>query len=426
MATTPTPSKAKDDPVAFQAMFEHVSMGIIVVDDKGVIQKANPYSTRLFGYSEPELVGQRIEILIPRKLRSGHAGHRDHYNAKPEPRAMGIGMDLWAVRKDGSEFPVEISLASYEIAGKREVVSFVNDITLRKKAEEALRRLNTELEEKVAARTQELSQALLELQSINEDLKTRMEKEKELSDLKSRFVSMASHEFRTPLGGILTSASLIGRYAGPKDQDKRERHLGIIKASVKNLTSILNDFLSLDKLEGGKVVCRPSDFNLSAFTTELFEEMRPLAKKGQRLLEDYHDWASDEDPGDGISPRDVFLDKDMCRNILINLISNAIKYSPEGTEIRLDVGFHSDRVVLTIQDQGIGIPEEDQKHLFGKFFRAKNALTVQGTGLGLNIVKSYLDLMGGSIEFNSREGKGTNFTVTLPKRLTTGEPVKSL
>lgn len=398
--------------VAYEALFQHSSLGIIVSNAEGVIEQVNPFASRLFGYSDRELVGQKIEVLIPTRLKGRHEAHRTHYHAHPKPRAMGIGMDLWAVRKDGSEFPVEISLANYDSDGRKQVVSFVNDITERKAAEDALRRLNSDLEQKVAERTNELSQAIIELQHINTHLQQEMEqrrraeadarqafeRERELNELKSRFVSMASHEFRTPLSGILTSIALIARYIESGDADKCQRHIQTIRAAVKNLTNILNDFLSLDKLEQGRVECRPSDFSLRELVQEVLDDDR---------IRYEHLSASD----------DVRLDRDMLRNVLLNLLSNASKYSPGDRPIQVRTTLEDDIVTLVVQDEGIGIPEAEQKHLFERFFRAHNAGTIQGTGLGLNIVQRYLDLMHGAIACESRENIGTTFTVTLPRRL---------
>lgn len=403
---------------AYQSMFENASLGLILVNDKGEIKEVNPYANHLFGYSENELLGKKIEVLVPTSVREKHVALRTHYIEKPKSRVLGSGMDLSALRKDGSEFPVEISLAFYKIGDNKEVVSFISDITERKKAEEALKKLNLELEEKVKGRTQELSHTLLALSHINDDLNHEMEhrkkieekilkaleKEKELGELKSRFVSMASHEFRTPLAGILTSANLIARYSNSSDEEKRARHVNTIKASVKNLTIILNDFLSLDKLEEGKVACYPTHFQLTLFITQLLEEMQFVTKKGQKLIS-RHQGDNDQ----------VFMDQDILQNILINLMSNAMKYSPEDSEIRLDVELKPSQVIFKIEDEGIGIPEEDQKHLFDRFFRAQNAVAIQGTGLGLNIIKKYLSLMEGSIYFTSRENKGSIFTITLPR-----------
>ena len=405
-------SKAEQS-TAIEAMFNAASIGIIISDASGLIQQINPYTSRLFGYEDQELVGQKIEILIPRNLREKHVGHREQFNQKPKARSMGSGMNLFGLKKDGSLLPVEVSLTHYERNGKKEIVSFISDITERKKAEDALKSLTQELEKKVEERTQELSQAFIELQHTNENLqraeeeaREALEKEKELNELKSRFVSMASHEFRTPLSGILTSASLISKYDASEDREKRHKHINTIKASVQNLTTILNDFLSLDKLEQSKTECRSVSVDLKDCIQGLIEEMQTLAKKGQRILYEHS--------GNLV---EVHTDRDMLRNIFINLLSNAIKYSGEEKEIQVSTEVQEAWVTLEVQDSGMGIPENDQKYLFEKFFRAHNANAIQGTGLGLNIVKRYLDLMGGSIDFSSEENRGSTFTIRLPRKI---------
>lgn len=405
------------NPMTFQALFEHSSLGIIISNREGVIEKTNPYASKIFGYTEGELVGQKIEVLLPAPLRQKHVGYREQYVQAPHPRSMGSNLNLMAVKKNGEQFPVEISLSHYEAEGHQQIVSFINDITVRKNAENQLKKLTEELELKITERTKELSDALLELNHTNQGLnqemeqrkkveaqiRTTLEREKELNELKSRFVSMASHEFRTPLSGILTSASLIARYPKTEDEPKRDKHIQIIKKSVKSLTMILNDFLSLDKLDQGKMTSTSTAFNLQQIIDEVVEEIKDTSEKKQQIVVKH------------LSPElKLFQDKEMLRNVVINLLSNAIKYTPE--EGQIDIRTHQDhsRLILEIQDQGIGIPEEDQKHLFERFFRAQNAMTVQGTGLGLNIVKRYLDLMGGKIEFNSTIGRGTTFKITLP------------
>ncbi len=407
--------------MTFQALFEHSSLGIIISDQDGNIEKINPYATKIFGYGPQELNGQRIEVLVPAAIRDVHVKYRESYNVRPHPRAMGSNLNLMAVKKDGSSFPVEVSLTFFVADGRRQIVSFVNDITERKRAEDSLRRLTEELESKVSERTKELSDALLELGHMNEGLQKEMEqrkrveaqirgmleKEKELNEMKSRFVSMASHEFRTPLGGILTSISLIAKYPNTEDAPKRDKHILSIKKSVKNLTSILNDFLSLDKLDQGKISSAPSKFDLVRFIEEIIEELGETVGR-QIMLESAHALPSIE----------VFQDKEMFRNVLINLLSNAIKYSPDSTTVIVRTKIQDKRAVLEIQDEGMGIPELDQKHLFERFFRAHNVLNLQGTGLGLNIVKRYLDLMGGDIGFTSAENKGTTFIIYLPMERT--------
>lgn len=405
------------DPMTFRALFEHSSIGIIISNEGGVIEQSNPYASKMFGYAPGELNGQKVEVLIPPHIREKHVTYRENYNKHPQPRAMGSNLNLMAVKKDSTLFPVEVSLTFFETDGRRQIVSFVNDITERKRAENDLRRLTEELEFKVRERTKELSDALLELSHTNEGLHQEMEQrkkveaqirgmlenEKELNELKSRFVSMASHEFRTPLGGILTSVSLIGKYPKTEDEPKREKHVQNIKKSVRNLTNILNDFLSSDKLDQGKVTSSPSQFDFSKFIDEAVGELKETSDKGHKF-DVFH-------KEEHLS---VFQDKEMIRNVVINLISNAIKYSPEESTVFIRSKLNGGNVMLEIQDQGMGIPQEDQKHLFERFFRAKNVINLQGTGLGLNIVRRYLDLMGGTISFVSKENEGTTFIVSLP------------
>lgn len=400
----------------FLALFEHSSIGIIISNQEGVIEKCNPFAAKIFGYGPTELNGQAIEVLLPNHLRKKHVSYRKSYNENPGPRSMGSSLNLMALKKNGEQFPVEISLSFFENDGYRQIVSFINDITERKRGEDEYKKLTEELESKVQERTKELSDTLLELSFTNENLKVEMEqrkkmeekirhtleKEMELNEIKSRFVSMASHEFRTPLSRILTSSNLIARYEKTEDLDKRTKHLQTINHSVKNLTAILNDFLSLDKLEQGKVETNPVTFSLNDFVKEMVEEFKDFSEKSHHFLIEQKKELS------------IHQDKEMLRNILTNLLSNAIKYSPEGKNIFLEIGAHGSQATIMVRDEGIGIAESEQKHLFQRFFRGHNAVNIQGTGLGLNIVKRYLDLMGGQIEFSSVVNKGTTFTVTLP------------
>lgn len=230
-----------------------------------------------------------------------------------------------------------------------------------------------------------------------------LKKEQELNELKSRFISMASHEFRTPLSAILTSAILIGKQNGQGKEHKRERYLAQIEKNVNNLTVILNDFLSLSKLEEGKVVSSPTRFDLVAFSKNLVHETAFAGLKAMQSI-------------NLSSPEELFvhMDEKLLGLILNNLISNASKYSPEEGCIDFKILQKGESVALQISDKGIGIPLEEQKHLFSRFFRAKNAANIEGTGLGLNIAKRYIELMGGSIEFKSEINRGTTFSVELP------------
>lgn len=244
------------------------------------------------------------------------------------------------------------------------------------------------------------------------EIKRAFEKERQLNELKSRFVSMASHEFRTPLSTILSSINLMLKYLEhPNGKEKIKKHGQKIASSVKNLTSILNDFLSIDKLEEGKVELHPSKFNFSQLVRNMVDDLEEHLKEGQ----EFQLVLPDDQP--------VFQDPNILRNVIINLLTNAIKYSHENQEILIKVWEIKNRVFLEVQDYGIGIPEEEQAQLFERFFRAKNAFNLQGTGLGLNIVKRYVDLIHGKISFFSREQEGTTFTVQFPKKFKNEENI---
>ena len=238
---------------------------------------------------------------------------------------------------------------------------------------------------------------------VEKELSRALKIEQELNDLKSRFISMASHEFRTPLSVILSSAILIGKQNGPGNEEKREKHVSRIRTNVKNLVVILNDFLSLDKLEEGNVKVKPQYFDLVPFSAALVDELEISKKEGQILVLKNRETSID-----------VRLDPKLVNHIIINLLSNAIKYTDENKEILFELAKGGDKVIITITDQGIGIPEMEQKKLFERFFRAENAANIQGTGLGLHIVKQYTELMGGAVQFKSQVGVGSVFTIELP------------
>jgi PAS domain S-box-containing protein len=513
------------------AMFKHATEGIIITNQKGIIIMANPRSAAQFGYDENELKGKTVEELIPQKYAHRHTSHRKDYFNSPNNRPMGKGMNLFAKRSDGTEFPVEISLSSFKIKDERFVISFIIDITERKRQETLVAEANEQLEARVILRTQELAMAnthlqnemkeratmqealrdserlysaiarnfpngvicvinknleivfidgkelevfdlkpdeltgkplqsllpgtearsvadhlgkvfsweslsfelqlknkhynlfavplpdmkgyvkdiLLVIQNVTEQKKaaneilSALEKEKTLNELKSKFVSIASHEFRTPLSTILSSVTLISKYQNPEDADKRNKHIERIKNSVKNLTEILNDFLSLEKLEAGKIEAHPGNFDLIQFSEELREELQALSKKGQKIQYKHE--------GTG---REAYLDKQLLRHICINLLNNAIKYSPEDSTIDFMTRVNGNIEVI-VRDRGMGIPAEDQEHLFERFFRAANVTAIQGTGLGLNIVRRYVQILNGNINFESRVNEGSTFTIRFPK-----------
>ena len=285
-------------------------------------------------------------------------------------------------RKDGSIYPVEVHLQSSTLENRTLIVAITMDISDRKGYMQ-------KLENTVQERTEQLQQAL--------------KKEKELGDLKTKFLTLVSHEFKTPLSAILTSATLVGKYTTADQQEKREKHLKSISAEVQHLTSILNDFLSVERMEQGKEVYHMSEFYLSKVVNEVIYSANMLLKTGQKI-----------DYPLNIEEVQIYQDEKIVALTLTNLLNNAIKYSPENTRISLEVEIGEDSIAFKIMDEGFGIPEADQKHIFERYFRAENVLTTQGTGIGLNIVKTHLENLGGNISFESKENKGSTFTAVLP------------
>lgn len=400
----------------FEALFQHASMGILVANANTEIVLANNFLLSLFGYeNQHELSGKRIEILIPSRYHAKHTHHTAGYHSNPRPRPMGLGKDLFAVKKDGSEFPIEISLSSYPTPEGLFTIAFVNDITLRKEAENAIvvqkdqlsainkkvAELNDQLEDKVELRTKQLQDTLLQLEISKDELTKALSKEKQLSDLKSRFVSMASHEFRTPLSTILSSASLVAKYVEGDEQDKRNKHIQRIKSSVNNLTNLLNEFLSIGKIEDGKITANNLVFNIKEMLSSLCNEIEGIARHNQHILFTH--------TGEDI----INSDPALLRNVVTNLLSNAIKFSYEGSIIEVNSSVINQRFILTVKDNGMGISTEDQEHLFERFFRGANVTNIQGTGLGLHIVGKYIEILDGKIEFESVLEKGTTFIITL-------------
>ncbi|HLY71740.1 MAG TPA: PAS domain-containing sensor histidine kinase [Puia sp.] len=404
----------------FEALFNHATIGIVITNKKGEIININKYAETQFGYVKEEVIGKTVDVFVPSKIHAVHHKHREGFYRDPVPRRMGEGRDLFAQKKDGSEFPVEISLSNYEINGEIFVIAFIIDITIRKKSEEIaleqknelervtieIKKLNAELENKVDYRTRMLRETLTELEKSKDELNQALEKEKELNELKSRFVTTASHEFRTPLSTILSSSFLLEKYNDVNEPTKRIKHIERIKSAVSDMKSILEDFLSLGKLEEGIVRVNLQELGPEKLLDEVsgvISDLKLMLKKGQKINLVHSGKIS------------INLDKQLFRHILANLIQNAIKFSPENGEIEITYETSKDGLRITVKDNGIGISEADQEHLFKRFFRAKNAINIQGTGLGLHIVIKYLELMNGNISLTSALNEGSAFTISIPK-----------
>lgn len=404
----------------FEALFNYATIGIVVTDAQGFIINFNRKAESDFGYVKEEVLGKPVDILLPQSLKLKHENYRSGFYKHPSPRAMGAGRDLFGRKKDGSVFPVEVSLSNYTIDNSIFVIAFVIDITVRKNSEEIqlaqknelekiskeVKQLNASLEKKIEDRTKMLRETLTALEKSKGELSEALKTEKELGELKSRFVSMASHEFKTPLSTILSSAYLLEQYNNIDASEKRIKHIERIKNAVGDMKNILDDFLSLDKLDEGLIRADIKPISAEDCVKEfnlVISEMQINLKPGQKI--DFKYTGNSE----------VTLDKHLLKNICMNLLSNATKFSPAGSMIYVTAAFTPESLNLSVQDNGIGISEGDMQHLFERFFRARNAFNIQGTGLGLHIVAKYVELMNGNIKIESKLDSGTTFAICIPK-----------
>ncbi len=535
------PNRLNTIPNQYELFFKSASIGIIIADEEGLIISANDCMLRSTGYDLDELVDQPVDRIIPLRSDRTHSWQHFRNQQQSSREARADSQVFQAKRKDGSIYPVEVSLDHYSLAGSDYFVAFISDASRRVDDQLRIQKLYGEMELTIENRTKELSRTLQVLEMLNEklehllvsqraildnarvmlfalnndglirffnpeatkltgytekevvlkhnptlfidplyiqmfrdsfynefgvifkdelemirekairsmidgcecqfvrkdgsyfpvsltitpiyhkdkqisgfmgvavDLTDRkkaeinlleaLSKEKKLGDMKSRFVSLASHEFRTPLSTILSSAYLVEKYTETEDQPKRSKHLSRIINTVNNLTLLLNDFLSVGKIEDGRLAVHPTVFDVRVFMESLLSEIKPLFKKGQAVQYQHE------------GTPDFVLDTTLLKNILFNLLSNAIKFSPEDIPIVLKTNILNDQLNIQIADQGIGIPLEDQEHLMDRFYRATNAVNIPGTGLGLYIVSKYVESMGGSIFFQSQSDLGTTFNL---------------
>lgn len=412
-----------DIALKLKSLFDTAVDGIIIINAAGDILEINQAACQLFGYQLEELIGQKLNMLMPAQDARRHDGYVKNYLQTGHKKIIGKGREVYGLRKDNTQFPFWLSVVEVKLKKEMIFAGFIHDLSDIKDAEIRLKSLNAELESKVVERTYELENVVNQLLSLNHQLESEifekntvqdalkqreiellnsLDKERELNVLKTRFVSMASHEFRTPLSTILSSVSLIGRYVETDQQPQREKHIQKIKTSVAHLVGILNDFLSLSKLDEGKISVHKEELDMEVLFDEVIEEISILCKPGQKI----HFESEVDNPL-------IHSDKKFLKNTLFNLLSNAVKYSSENDTIECYLKIRENSLTFSVKDYGKGIPEEDQKHLFSRFFRASNVTNIEGTGLGLNIVKRYLDLLDGNINFESELNKGSKFTVNI-------------
>lgn len=496
----------------FKIVFDTIQEGLILTNMNGIICLVNPRTEKLFGYSKLELIGQKIEVLIPKEYHEKHVKSRETYQNRPVNRQMGSGMTLYGQRKDGSRFPVEVSLNSFtDNEGNRFVSALITDIHVRKKAQDEVLRINENLEQIVSDRTRELYESTQLFESISKHFPTgsiyvlnldffidyadgmefvrlkinpksiigedyvqhnnqnrrkvlnllntliengavapitiekqdeyytvnasllkdtsgrlsrilivennitqqkktedalqkNIQEQQRLNSLKSRFVSFASHEFRTPLTTMSSSADLIRKYLERGEQEKIEKHISRIQHSVIYMTSLLNDFLSLDKIDSGVIQVNWQKVSLKKLFEECLEEVSGLKKPEQQIVIKCMVEEIESDP---------FL----LMSILINLISNGLKYSESNGIVEVSAEKFNDEINIRVKDNGIGIPNHELQNLFTRFFRASNAQEIKGTGLGLHIVSRHVGLLKGKISYTSEEHQGTEFSIHLPIKI---------
>lgn len=363
-------------------LFNNIAAIIISIDADGIIKTMNKQAEKELGYTQAELAGKFTPLIFhdPDSVQQAAEKKAKQTGRKVVPdfhifldqlkAGKSYEEERMFMRKNGTRFPVRVSANALLDEQNRFIggVAVARNIEDQKKQEKQL------------------------LESLSH--------ERELNELKSRFITMASHEFRTPLSTVLSSAYLIEKYTAQEDQHKRQKHLQRIVTSVNMLSDILNDFLSVGKIEEGRIQVRPAWFSIREEISSLAAQLKNNLKKNQKIL--YQHSGADQ----------VYLDPSMLRHIVMNLVSNASKFSPEGRAIDIRTVCEKNTVTLSVKDKGIGIPKEDQKHLMERFFRAGNVTNIQGTGLGLHIVAKYAELMNGTVQCISELEKGTEFIIT--------------
>jgi PAS domain S-box-containing protein len=368
----------------FRELLEAAPDSIIEVDREGRIVILNRVTEKMFGYSREELLGQSVEILIPEELRAMHTEHRARYSSHPTTRPMGTGLILNGRRKDGTRFPVEISLSPVNSPDGSRVTAIIRDITERKQVEDRLRSIQENYMRELESRNREIERA---------------------DRLKTEFLASMSHELRTPLHTVIGFAELLAEESQGALNDKQKRFIHHIQKDSLHLLELINDILDLSKIEAGRLELRPEAFDINAVLEDALSSIRPQLEAKSIALET-----------SVIIDAALFADRLRFKQIVYNLLSNAVKFTPENGRVRIDAVENGDFAEIAVTDTGMGIPVEEHASIFDKFHQvsATTRGVREGTGLGLAITKRLVEQHGGRIWLWSEPGKGSRFTFTIP------------
>ena len=377
--------------IRYRKLLHAAPDAILEVNEEGRITLLNEAVERMFGYTRAELLGLNVDSLVPASMRHGHAQHRASYATKPNTRPMGTGLELQGQRKDGSLFPVEISLSPNWIDGALHVIASVRDITERKAVENRIRVLR--------------EQYTAELTLKNEQLEARNREVERANSLKTEFLASMSHELRTPLHTIIGFSELLGEQLEGPLTEKQQHFVGYILQDARHLLELINEVLDISKIESGRLELKREPFKFSQCAEEVLAGIRHQAATKNITLENKNTFEGA-----------LYADRVRIKEILYNLLNNAVKFTPEGGRVWIEAVRNSDALHISVCDTGIGIPEKEQPSIFEKFYQVGDSTggVREGTGLGLPITKHLVELHGGTISVASQPGKGSSFRLVLP------------